>query len=86
MAPRPGLLPPTKQKVQINPRLSLRLDEKRRSRQWTCGLAQATGGYQCLVPSAAVELAPSASRYHLPWNEPINLAPTAMQKPGGAMW
>jgi putative transposase len=32
-APRPGLLPSRKQKVQINPGLSLRLDEKWRSRQ-----------------------------------------------------
>ena len=31
-APRPGLLPPTKQKAQINPGLSLWLDEKRGSR------------------------------------------------------
>jgi hypothetical protein len=32
-APRPGLLPPTTQKAQINPGLSFRLDEKRGSRQ-----------------------------------------------------
>jgi hypothetical protein len=32
-APRPGLLPPRKQKVQINPGLSFRLDEKRGARQ-----------------------------------------------------
>ena len=31
-APRPGLLPPMKQKAQINPGLSLSLDEKRGSR------------------------------------------------------
>jgi hypothetical protein len=32
-APRPGLLPPTKHQAQINPGLSLCLDEKRGSRQ-----------------------------------------------------
>src|SRR5580704_12497980 len=32
-APRPGLLPPTTQKAQINPGLSPQLDEKRGSRQ-----------------------------------------------------
>ena len=32
-APRPGLLPPIKQKAQINPGLSLSLDEERGSRQ-----------------------------------------------------
>src|SRR5438270_8628162 len=32
-APRPGLLPPTAQKAQINPGLSSQLDEKRGSRQ-----------------------------------------------------
>jgi hypothetical protein len=31
-APRPGLLPPIKHRVQINPGLSLSLDEKRGSR------------------------------------------------------
>jgi hypothetical protein len=36
-APRPGLLPPTKQKAQINPGLSLSLDEKRGSRQFLAG-------------------------------------------------
>jgi hypothetical protein len=35
-APRPGLLPPRKQKVQINPGLSFRLDEKRGSRHALC--------------------------------------------------
>jgi hypothetical protein len=32
-APRPGLLPPPKQKAQINPGLSSQLDENRGSRQ-----------------------------------------------------
>jgi hypothetical protein len=40
-APRPGLLPPRKHKVQINPGLSPRLDEKRGSRQLR-SLAQVT--------------------------------------------
>ncbi|HEX3860663.1 MAG TPA: DUF3768 domain-containing protein, partial [Stellaceae bacterium] len=53
-APRPGLLPPTKQKVQINPGLSFRLDEKRGSRQFRTTM---TGGRVMLT--AGIDALPS---------------------------
>jgi hypothetical protein len=46
-APRPGLLPPIKQKVQINPGLALSLDEKRGSCQRDIVAQPVCRGYQC---------------------------------------